>query len=67
MSFEKHIGLVFICPFNTEISNCAFKDFRLNNSIHKRVLAWKMMSDLELMDLIDKHHICMAYREKGLL
>ncbi|WP_372642245.1 hypothetical protein [Ancylomarina sp.] len=65
MSFEKHIGLVFACPFNEETRNCPMKDFRFKYSIPKSLLAWKMMSDVELMDLIDKHHICLAYREKG--
>jgi len=62
MSFEVHIGLIFACPFYEETRNCPLRDFRLKNSIAKRVLAWKMMSDEELTDLIDKHHVCMSYR-----
>lgn len=67
MSLDAHVGLIFACPFECEIASCPLIDLRLKNSISKRVLAWKMMSDADLTDLIDKHHICMAYRESRLL
>jgi len=67
MSLDAYVGLIFACPFDDEIRNCPFKDFRLKNSIKKRVYVWKMMPETDLTNLINKHHICMAYREKGLL
>jgi len=67
MSFEVHIGLIFACPFQLELDNCPLKDFRLNNSRLKRVSIWKKMSNAEITDLIAQHHVCVAYREKGLM
>jgi len=67
MSLDAHVGLIFACPFEDEIASCPLIDLRLKNSISKRVLAWKMMSDTDLTDLIDKHHVCMAYRAKKTL
>jgi len=64
MSYEEHIGLIFACPFVEETRNCPLRDFRLKKTISKRMLDWKLMSNIELKALIDKHLICMAYREK---
>ena len=67
MSLNAHIGLIFACPFDEEVENCPFKDFRLNYSTSKRMLLWEKMSTAEIAGLITQHQVCVVCREKKLL
>jgi len=62
-NYSDYYGLLFKCPFDTELDVCTLKSLRLRTT-KERLLYFEALTLNERKALIKKHHECLLVREK---
>ena len=62
-NYSDYYGLLFNCPFETELDICALKNMRLRTT-KERLIYYEALTLDEKKALINQHHECLLVREK---
>lgn len=61
--FSDYYGLLFNCPFDSELDICTLKNMR-QQTTKERLNYYEALTLNERKALINKHHECLLFREK---
>jgi len=62
-NYSDYYGLLFNCPFDTELDVCALKNMRLRTT-KERLIYYEALTLNERKALINQHQECLLVREK---
>ena len=60
--YSNYYGLLFNCPFESELEHCALKNMR-QRTAKERLIYYEALTLSERKVLIKKHHNCLLVRE----